>query len=776
MKIHNFFTLTFAAVLALTVFGCSRSETPVSPTHNYDIPSTGSIGVSVDNSNREIIAGYLVTINPLDESFLLEPTERIGEYHFQLSSQYPQVLSVVETGYDSAHNDDFYADIRLSHPFPESGIDGFDPRIIAVLPADSVDNSVNFPSYDVLANYKVVMEPDGYTKLYDKWDLEGNTNPFISYFKNEEYRRFSSTGNTSQTIRWYLDLSGFTGGYRFYLICDVSTGFPDPPAPVDDNATEPVQLDVSITGDIYSNGGYAIVETQIIDWQGTEYVTLGIECPALFDGKVQLDLDGPGLDPDSYIYSGEIGNYNSAPPGDYFCLVLAYDGWTAKGIYKIVTITVQDAVELVFDDVYFDFSTEDIKEIHVTGNGFENAQGTNQVWLDGETTGFTLSSWRFDDIAIQIPNDNLDHDIQFEIGGILHDIIPVPESESILLIYNVQDSDSVAIKDYYASDTTGRNISDDMILEMDLSLSESITREQYDDQIKTPVETHILNNNLKYRIKYIVLTKGIPLKIRKTHGSDYSDLDYAAIDSEMTLLFSGPYNLDGRIINPYYGSPAGRFYHPFKYTWGGTRMSYLVTRLAAWDLVEVYSMIDRALDPYSGPDAYAILDGGTWYDRMEAAGNIYESMGFNYLFENAEVFLTADTIDDPLISDYVIAYTGHGIHHSPNPPGGGLYIFELGFGLLNGAIFNTYESSNCTTFNEASRSSHGMVGDWIRIGGTGGIGHVYEPWSDAVGDERFLYPRQVDGHNLAESCYMSCKYISWTETIVGDPLVLINIE
>ncbi|MFH1514198.1 MAG: TIGR03790 family protein, partial [bacterium] len=757
-------------------FGCSRNGIPTSPTEFNDLPSTGSIGARVNNSNREIIGAYIATINPLDGSIVIEPAERIGEYHFELSSSYPHVVSIIETGYDPSHNNDFYADIRLSHPFPNSGIDGFDPRIIAVLPANSVNNSVNFPSYDVLANYKVVREPDGYTKLFDKWNLAGNTNPLMSYFKNEDHRRFSSTGNTSETIRWYLDLSGFTSGYQFYLVCDVSTGFPNPPTPVDDNAPEPVQVDVSITGELYANGGYANIEATIIDWQGTEYVTVGIECPPLFDGITPFTLVGPGTDPDSYVYSGEIGNYKFAQPGDYFCLIHAFDGWSAKGTYKLATITVQGAVATVFDDVYFDFSILDVKEIHVTGNGFEDAQGSNQVWVDGETTGFTVSSWRFDNIAIQIPNDNLDHNVQFDIGGILHDVIPVPESEAILLIYNVQNSDSVAIKDYYASDVTGRNIGADMIFEMSLSLGESINRVQYVDQIKTPVETHILNNNLKYRIKYVVLTKGIPLKISATHGSDYSDLDYAAIDSEMTLLFSNPYNLDGRTLNPYYGSPAGRFYHPFKYNWGAARMSYLVTRLAAWDLVEVYGLIDRALDPYSGPDAYAIMDGGKSYDRMEAAQVIYDSMGFNYLFENGSVFLTAETIADPSISDNVIAYTGHGVHHSPSPPGGGLYVFELGFGLLNGAIFNTYESSNGTTFNEASRSSHGMVGDWIRIGGTGGIGHVYEPWSDAVGDERFLYPRQVAGHNLAESCYMACRYISWTETIVGDPLVIINIE
>ncbi|MCG7853736.1 MAG: TIGR03790 family protein, partial [Methanosarcinaceae archaeon] len=589
-------------------------------------------------------------------------------------------------------------------------------------------------------------------------------------------RRFSSTEQTSETLRWYLDLAGFTHGYQFYIVCAVSTGFPNVPTPVTDNTPEPVSAEVLITGDMYVNGGMADVEVTILDWHGIDYVTVDIESPALFDSTVSLEYVGPGVEPDTYIYTGQIGSFNHAPAGEYLCLINAYDGFAAKGIYTTAKVTIHEAVDLQFDDVFFDFSTLDVKEIHVTGLGFGNEQGANIVWLDDETTGFTVSEWGFDDIAIQISNDNLDHVLQFEIDSVLCDPIPIPESESILLVFNPSNSDSVSIKDYYISDITGRNIKNDMICELDLTLGESISRTQYNEQIRTPVEDFIESNNLKNRIKYIVLTKGIPLKISPTHGTDYNDLDYAAVDSELSLIFSEEYNLDGRIFNPYYGKPDGNWFHPFKYKMGTAVVAYLVTRLAAWEVEEVYGMIDRALDPYSGPDAYAILDGGKTYDRMELAADIYVDRGIQHLFENAEIFLTAETIDNPSISDNVLGYTGHGIHHSPAPPGGGLYVFELGFGLLNGAIFNTYESSNCTTFNEASRSGMGMVGDWIRIGGTGGIGHVYEPWSDAVGDERFLYPRQVSKHNLAEACYMALRYVSWTETVVGDPLCIVDIQ
>lgn len=780
MKSLSKLVFLIIACVALIITGCSNSNSPVQPDDQTISPSiddqNGNLGTRIENSNREIVAVNLVTYNADDASFSLEPADRIGQYTFNLSDAYPNVIAFTETGNDPEHNDDFYADIRLIHPFPDSGIDAFDARIIAVLPADSVNNSMMFPSFNVLANNKVVMEPDGYTKVFDKWDLEGNTNPFMAYFKDVPNRRFSSTGQISETLRWYLDLSGFTHGYQFYVICVVSTGFPNPPTPVTDNTPEPVSADVVITGDMYANGGLVDFEVTIIDWQGIEYVTVGIESPALFDSTVSLDYIGPGVDPDTYVYSGKIGSYNQAPAGEYLCLINAFDGFAAKGIYTTAKVTVLDAVDLQFDDAFCDYSTLDKKEFHITGLGFGNEQGANIVWVDGETSGFTVVEWGFDEIVIQIPNDNLDHVLQLEIDSVLSDLMPIPESDSILLVFNPNDSDSVSIKDYYISDITGRDIRDDMICELDLTLGESITRVQYNEQIRIPVEAFIESNNLKNRIKYIVLTKGIPLKIQKTHGSSYDDLDYAAVDSELSLIFSDEYNEDSRIINPYYGKPDGSWFHPFKYQMGSAVVAYLVTRLAAWEVEEVYGMIDRALDPYSGPDAYAILDGGKWYDRMESAAIIYEDREIQHLFENAEVFLTAETIDDPSISDFVLGYTGHGIHHSPNPPGGGLYVFELGFTLLNGAIFNTYESSNCTTFNEAWRSSHGMVGDWIRIGGTGGIGHVYEPWSDAVGDERFLYPRQVSKHNLAEACYMALRYVSWTETIVGDPLCIVDVQ
>jgi uncharacterized protein (TIGR03790 family) len=772
--------LYLVLLLSITILaGCSKSGSVVTPPTPDNIESLSTLpdqsGSYGENgfTDRSVIASMLATIDPTTGQISLEPAERVGSYHFNLTSLKPNVIGIAGFGYDPAHNNNFYADIKLTHPYPGSGIDAFDPRIIAVLPANSPSNSLSFPGYNVLLNGKVVMEPDGYMRLWDKTNLPGDTNPFKAYYKNQPYRRFASNV-APETQRWYLNLSGFSGPIQFYLICDVSTGYPLVPTPVTHNAPDPVDVQIGIDGTLAANGGYANVTATILDWQGTSYVTVGIECPALFDGIIPFELQGPGIDPNTYIYTGEIGNDNLAPQGKYYSLVNAFDGYEAVGIYKVVALTVAQAPAPVFFDSFIDYSTIDKKEIRVKGFGFGNNQNDSVILVDGLSTGFTVASWRYDEIRIQIPNDNKDHSVHVQINGAAPYDAPLPESDSILFIYNTLDSDSVAIKDYYTSATTGRGISDEMIYGMNLSLGEAITRTEYNEQIKAPVENFILTHDLKYRIKYIVLAKGIPLKVNATHDGDYYTLDYAAVESEMTLLFNtNP--LDGKVNNPFYAKPAGSWFHPFKFSYGTGKMSYLVTRLAAWDLDEVFAEIDRGLYGYSGSEAYAILDGGTSYDRMESAATRYADMGLQYLFENGPIFLTAETIANPAISDHVIAYTGHGIHHNPAPPGGTYYIAELDFTLLNGAIFNTYESFNGTTFIEANRSSHGMVGDWIRVGGTGGIGHVFEPWSDAVGDERYLYPRQVSGHNLAEACYMSCKYLSWTETIVGDPLCVIDV-
>jgi hypothetical protein len=62
------------------------------------------------------------------------------------------------------------------------------------------------------------------------------------------------------------------------------------------------------------------------------------------------------------------------------------------------------------------------------------------------------------------------------------------------------------------------------------------------------------------------------------------------------------------------------------------------------------------------------------------------------------------------------------------------------------------------------------------MGGTGGIGNVYEPYSDACGDESIIFAEYVHcGRNLAEALYKGLRRVSWVEVVIGDPLCKLNV-
>ena len=144
---------------------CSGGKSPVEP----ETTGTPTSFDPSENNERNIIGVWRAEINPDDETFTIESVFRNETYHFPLNSYFPNVLSI--TGYGWTPN--FWADIRLSHPFPGSGIDAFDPRVIAILPANP-DVSMDYPILDVHANNSVLVDPDGYTKLWDDPGYPGN--------------------------------------------------------------------------------------------------------------------------------------------------------------------------------------------------------------------------------------------------------------------------------------------------------------------------------------------------------------------------------------------------------------------------------------------------------------------------------------------------------------------------------------------------------------------------------------------------------------------------
>ncbi len=290
------------------------------------------------NQNRNIIAIYEAVINPESGFFEITPTTRTSAYHFPLSDYY-NVLTITDFGWLP----NFWADIKLTHPYPGSGIDGFDPRVIAILPANP-SVSFNYPIFNAFANNSVLLEPDGYTKLFDELggSIPGNTNPFKAYFKEQPNRVWLSTGETEETQRWEMDLAGFGGPLSFIFVVDVTTNYPMPPQPVIDNAPEPVQINVEVGDGLTANGGNADIDVTLLDWQGQAGIKIKIEAPDLFNNSVQLLYSEPGQNPDEYIFSGAISNDLLSPSGEYNILVAVWDILTGVHVFKEATVLVEE--------------------------------------------------------------------------------------------------------------------------------------------------------------------------------------------------------------------------------------------------------------------------------------------------------------------------------------------------------------------------------------------------------------------------------------------------
>jgi len=116
--------------------------------------------------------------------------------------------------------------------------------------------------------------------------------------------------------------------------------------------------------------------------------------------------------------------------------------------------------------------------------------------------------------------------------------------------------------------------------------------------------------------------------------------------------------------------------------------------------------------------------------------------------------------------------------YTEGPNGGPL------FKVLNGAVFTSLESFNAVTMfcdTATQPVAQGKLVDFLAIGGTAAIGHSFEPQPDAAIDNEFLFYNllaDADGDGRAdlsfvEAAFTAIPYLSWSEVVVGDPLMRI---
>jgi uncharacterized protein (TIGR03790 family) len=349
-------------------------------------------------------------------------------------------------------------------------------------------------------------------------------------------------------------------------------------------------------------------------------------------------------------------------------------------------------------------------------------------------------------------------------------------AENVAVVINDASPQSQRIGDHYIKT---RGIPAANVIHVRLAATETITRAAYTSAIEGPIAQALRRNALQDRILYVVLTKGIPLRISGTSGLDGT---VSSVDSELTLLYrrmtGRQVAVAGRVANPYFLDAAPiRSAQPFTHQ---AHDIFLVTRLDGFTVEEVVALIDRGRT--SSQEGRFVLDqrGGIHSDRSGDAWLAEASRRLGEVGLRDRVVLESTT--DPVrnITD-VLGYYSWGSNDPQNR------VRRVQMRFVPGALAATFVSSDARTFenppadwvplsdwdNRATwygGSPQSLTGDLIREGATGVAGHVAEPYLQSTIRPEILFPAYVSGFNLVEAFYLAMPHLSWQTIVVGDPL------
>ena len=345
--------------------------------------------------------------------------------------------------------------------------------------------------------------------------------------------------------------------------------------------------------------------------------------------------------------------------------------------------------------------------------------------------------------------------------------------QQVAIVINESSPDSVRVGEYYARQ---RGVPPTNVIRIRTSTEDLIDRATFRREVEQPIVDALSSARLQDQILYIVLTKGIPLRVEGTSGRDGTT---ASVDSEVTLIYrrmvgstvltrgpiANPYHLESRTL-----TDARRFTHR-------DHDIYLVTRLDAFTAAEAMALVDRCAAPSS--TGHVVLDQrGTVANRLgdgwlEAAANALVSEG------HSNRVVVGDSPALPAHAD-VFGYYSWG---SADPQNRRRTV-DMTF--VPGSVAAGFVSTNARTFREPpphwspteqadksawfAGSSQSLIGDLIRQGVSGAAGHVSEPFLQGVVRPEILFSAYLSGFNLAESFYLALPQLSWQTVVVGDPL------
>ncbi len=374
------------------------------------------------------------------------------------------------------------------------------------------------------------------------------------------------------------------------------------------------------------------------------------------------------------------------------------------------------------------------------------------------------------------------------------------EPNEILVIVNSDIDASKKLGDYYCS---RRNIPQENILGLHLGagLTDLITRENYDSNIAEPVRK-FLSQPDSPNIKCILTTYGVPFKVgprilteqqqenlkkldtsvkdherelknspqdkhpqikkeintlKKEISSITASQTDAALDSELSVVLSGPYELHGYLLNQL----NRHFNYPKELI-----TTIMVSRLDGPSLEIAEGLVDKALTAEkNGLHGNAYIDSRGMADdkKLSSYGSFDQKMRslavllrfrtkFEVKEERTEKLFGAQSCPNTAI--YCGWYS--------------LRKYVDSFDFVDGAIGIHVASLEAVDIRDSNSTQ--WCPSLLVHGVTATYGPVAEPYLNAFPDPQEFFLELIEGKCLAEAFYRTLPFCSWQIMLIGDPL------
>jgi len=369
------------------------------------------------------------------------------------------------------------------------------------------------------------------------------------------------------------------------------------------------------------------------------------------------------------------------------------------------------------------------------------------------------------------------------------------ESSRVCVLINQTSPVSRAIGEAYAE---AREIPEDQIVRLEIPVPdpmlgdarhESITREDFEQLIREPLERIFEERGWRDEMEIIVTTKGIPLRVEGAEvpvRTLLRETTTASVDAELSLLFSPLVGSPGIASspNPFYGRNLS--FQDFRARHPQSPLRFMVARLTGYQTPleqgdplprDIAQLLKNAQAPPAARGLWLIdldpaLPGGLEVANrllLESAAGTLAGLGVRLVADEDAAF--AGAFED------IQGYASWGSNASqellPGAYGeseGRLYPGEF----APRALVTDLVSTNARSFTSPPTYGQSLVADLLAGGAAGATGHVAEPSLPGVVRPQLLLSRYARGDRAIEAYYSALPYLGWMNVYVGDPLMRLD--